>query len=220
MAALEAVLFDWDGTLIDSREALLAAWRQSTERVLGRVYPATQAEEDVVFTLAGTEIWPGLARDQAELSALPEAFQQCYERNAHKLRVFPGVPELLGGLRTAGVRIAVVTSKSRRRFGPDARRAGIAEAIDVAVCNEDVQASKPDPAPVLCALERLDVSAKRAVMVGDTPVDIAAGAAAGTPVLGVSWGHYAEDVLREAGASTVVRSPAELLDLALAGVAA
>jgi HAD superfamily hydrolase (TIGR01509 family) len=220
MAALAAALFDWDGTLIDSRDALLAAWRESTERVLGRSYPATQAEEDVVFTLPGLQIWPELARDADEVALLASSFQESYERNGDKVRAFAGVPELLAGLRAAGVRIAVVTSKSRRRFTPDAARAGIQDAIDVAVCNEDVQAPKPDPAPVLFALERLELAAEHAVMVGDTPVDVAAGLAAGTPVIGVTWGHYGEKELREAGAGSVVASPAELLELALEGAAA
>jgi HAD superfamily hydrolase (TIGR01509 family) len=220
MAALAAALFDWDGTLIDSRAALLAAWRESTAQVLGRAYPANQAEEDIVFTLPGAQIWPELARDEGELAALPSAFQESYGRHGEKVRAFEGVPELLAGLRAAGVRIAVVTSKSRRRFRPDAARAGILDAIDVAVCNEDVQAPKPDPEPVFCALERLEVAAVRAVMIGDTPVDVAAGLAAGTPVIGVTWGHYGEAELREAGAAAVVASPGELLELALQGAPA
>ena len=220
MAAIAAALFDWDGTLIDSRDALLAAWRESTGQVLGRPYPASQAEEDVVFTLPGAQIWPELARDEDELAALPEAFQESYSRNHHKVHAFPGVRELLAGLHSAGVRVAVVTSKSRRRFEPDAEQAGIREAIDVAVCNEDVDAPKPDPAPVLCALERLELPADRTVMVGDTPVDVASGLGAGTPVIGVTWGHYGEAELREAGAVAVVDSPAELLDLALDRAAA
>jgi HAD superfamily hydrolase (TIGR01509 family) len=220
MAALAAALFDWDGTLIDSFDALLTAWRESTEQVLGRPYPDNQAERDIVFTLPGAKIWPDLARDDEELAALADTFQESYNRNAHKVRAFDGVPELLADLRAAGVRVAVVTSKSQRRFGPDAERAGIRDSIDVAVCNEDVAAPKPDPAPVLCALERLNLPAERTVMVGDTPVDVAAGLAAGTPVVGVTWGHYGEAELREAGAVAVVDSPHELLDIALDGVAA
>jgi pyrophosphatase PpaX len=220
MAALAAVLFDWDGTLIDSRDALLTAWRESTEQVLGRPYPDSQAEEDIVFTLPGVRIWPDLARDEQELAALTDTFQESYNRNADRMRAFDGVPELLANLRTAGVRIAVVTSKSQRRFGPDAERAGIRDSIDVAVCNEDVHAPKLDPEPVLCALERLGLEASAVVMVGDTPVDVAAGLAAGTPVVGVTWGHYGEAELREAGAVAVVDTPGELLDIALEGVAA
>jgi HAD superfamily hydrolase (TIGR01509 family) len=165
-------------------------------------------------------IWPALARDEGELTALAAAFQDSYERNGDKVHAFAGVPDLLAGLRAAGLRIAVVTSKSRRRFVPDAVAAGIHDAIDVAVCNEDVRASKPDPAPVLCALERLELAAERAVMVGDTEVDVAAGIAAGTAVIGVTWGHHGEAELRQAGAAAIAASPAELLELALQGAAA
>ncbi len=87
-----AALFDWDGTLIDSRAALLTAWRESTSHVLGRSYPATRAEEDLVFTRPGGQIWPALASDRDELDALVASFQASYEQSAEEVRAFPGVP--------------------------------------------------------------------------------------------------------------------------------
>ena len=87
-------LFDWDGTLIDSRAALLAAWHEPSERVLGRRYPVTPEEEDVVFTLPGKEIWPTLVSGEAQLAELASEFQGAYDRNAELVRAFPGVREL------------------------------------------------------------------------------------------------------------------------------
>jgi len=210
-----AAVFDWDGTLIDSRAALLAAWRAATTAVLGRAYPASAEEEELVFTLPGAHIWRDLVSDPAELSVLSERFQQEYERNAGTVRAFPGVHAMLESLRSEGVAIGVVTSKARRRYDSDALHSGLAPLVDVAVCAEDVRAAKPDPEPVRTALELLGTEPARAVMAGDTAVDVKAARAAGTRPLGVAWGNGRPDVLIAAGAETVARNPAELAAAAL-----
>jgi HAD superfamily hydrolase (TIGR01509 family) len=213
--AIAAVLFDWDGTLLDSRAALLGAWHESTAEVLGRVFPATADEERMVFTLPGTQIWPGITHSDSQRETLIERFQQAYERTGELVRAFDGIPEALRRLRDAGIPTAVVTSKARRRLTLDARRSGLEDLIDVAVCSGDTDAAKPDPAPVLKAVELLGVTAGQALMAGDTFVDVEAGLRAGTAVVGVAWGASTEDELREAGARAVVRTPGELVALVL-----
>lgn len=213
--AIAAVLFDWDCTLLDSRAALLGAWHESTEAVVGRRFPVTEAEEQIVFTQPGREIWPTITQDTAERERLVTRFQEAYESSGRSVRSFAGVPEALRALKDAGVAIAVVTSKARRRFALDAARASLEDLIDVAVCSEDVDAAKPDPRPVLKGLELLGVSAQAALMVGDTVVDIAAGLAAGTRAIGVGWGASPETELRRAGAEAVVQTPSELVTLVL-----
>ena len=213
--AVEAVVFDWDGTLIDSRAALLSAWHESTETVIGRRFPATAAEEQEVFTLPGSAIWPRIAGADDRLQALADEFQQAYERAGELVRAFPGIPRALAELREAGVAIGVVTSKARRRFSLDARRAQLEELIDASICDGDAPAAKPDPRPVLAALEQLRISASDALMIGDTAVDVTAGLRAGTAVAGVLWGASTEDELREAGASTVAADPSELTTIVL-----
>jgi HAD superfamily hydrolase (TIGR01509 family) len=210
-----AALFDWDGTLSDSRQVLLDAWHASTQRMLGRRYPDSAAEEDVVFTLPGSEIWPAISQGPEQARRLAEAFQADYARTSQALRTFPGIPEMLRGLRDRGVAVAVVTSKGRRRLGPDAERIGLTDLIDVAVCAGEAAAAKPDPAAPLAALEQLGVAPAEAAMVGDTVVDIAAGSGAGTLAIGVSWGHGTADQLRAAGADAVADTPAQLLNLLL-----
>jgi len=211
----DAALFDWDGTLLDSREVLLAAWHAATDEVLGRRFPTSAEEEALVFTLAGTQLFPHVAGDDARAQRLAAAFQSAYETTSERVRPFPGVVEMLTELGAAGVGVGVVTSKSRRRFDADVQRIGVQGLIDVAVCQEDTEAHKPDPAPVRHALALLGVAPDRAVMIGDTPVDIAAGAAAGTTVVGVAWGAAAEGALLDAGASGVARDARELVRLVL-----
>ena len=140
---IQAVLFDWDGTLSDSRPALLASWYECSEAVLGRRYPASEAEEDVVFTRPGGEIWPAIASDAEQAEQLFEAFQEAYARHSQSLKAFPGVADMLTAVRAAGISTAVVTSKGRRRYEPDAARIGLAEHIDVAVCAGEAPPSRP-----------------------------------------------------------------------------
>lgn len=210
-----AALFDWDGTLLDSREALLGAWHIATPKVVGRRFPVTPEEEELVFTLGGAQLFPRVAGDAERAAELSAAFQEAYESTSERVRAFPGVSEMLRELRDAGVGIGVVTSKARRRYDADARRIGVAELVDVAVCQEDTTVYKPQPEPVLHALRALGVTADRAVMAGDTPVDVAAGAAAGTAVVGVAWGMSGAQPLLDAGAAVIADDASELTRLVL-----
>jgi HAD superfamily hydrolase (TIGR01509 family) len=212
---IDAALFDWDGTLLDSRETLLGAWHAATESVLGKRFPATAEEEELVFTLPGSQLFPHVAGDADLAPRLAAAFHEAYEAKGDLVRPFAGVVELLGRLRAAGLRIAVVTSKARRRYDMDAAQIGVDGLVDVAVCQEDTRAHKPDAAPVLYALRALGVLPEAAVLVGDTPVDVAAGTAAGTRVVGAAWGAAGERALLDAGASTVVRDARELAEIVL-----
>jgi HAD superfamily hydrolase (TIGR01509 family) len=208
---INAVLFDWDGTLLDSRAALLGAWHESTEDVIGRRFPATAAEEHEVFTLPGSQIWPRLVTGTADRDRLVARFQQAYERTGTLVRAIAGIPDALRQLRRAGVAIGVVTAKARRRFTADASRAGLADLIDVSVCVEDAPVPKPDPAPLRVVLEALGAPASEALMVGDTEVDVIAGRRAGTAAAGVTWGAGSQEELRRAGAEVVFEEPMELV---------
>ena len=209
----EAALFDWDGTLLDSREALLGAWHAAT----GHRFPADAEEERLVFTQPGAKLFPHVAGSEAGAIRLGAAFQRAYETTGRRVRAFPGVIEMLASLRDEGVAVGVVTSKARTRFESDARRIGVRKLVDVAVCQEDSPADKPHPAPVAHALEALGVAPGQAVLAGDTPVDVAAGLAAGVTCVGVTWGASDEGALLDAGAMAVARDTGELALLVLRG---
>lgn len=208
LAPVDLVLFDWDGTLIDSRDALVRAWHQSTQQVIGRTFPATEEEYADTFARRGLDIFADITPDAQAAGDLARRFDEAYVDQA--IDPFHGVRQLLGALKERGFAIAVVTSKARVRFERDAVVAGLVELIDVSVCGDDVRNAKPDPEPVLRALTLAGVPAERAVMVGDTGADIGAGVAAGVRVVGAGWGYGQRDVLLDLGASTVLDSPDDL----------
>lgn len=209
-----AALFDWDGTLVDSYDAMMAAWHRATEPTIGRLYPVDAAEIALVSSMPSHEIFPQISADAAEAARLGAAFLEAYDSSL--TRAAPGVLDLLDALRADGIRVGAVTSKIRTWLEADAEATGIASRLDAAVTIEDVTAHKPDPAPVRLAIERL--AADAAVMIGDTQVDIAAGVAAGVPAIGVAWGARTADELLEAGAEAVAADAAELAGLVRAAL--
>jgi pyrophosphatase PpaX len=121
---------------------------------------------------------------------------------------------VLARLRAEGRRLGVVTAKRRRTVDLAFRVLGLGRWFDAVVTAEDTVRHKPDPEPVLLALERLASAASDAAFVGDSPFDVGAGKAAGVFSVAVSWGGlHREETLRGAGADVVVHSPAELLDV-------
>jgi HAD superfamily hydrolase (TIGR01509 family) len=205
------VLFDWDGTLVDTRTALLAAWHDVTEATLGRRFPVTADEQRWAFSRRGAETFPELSDDPAVVAALIAGFTPAYRRHAMVVAPFPGVPDLLARLRAARCRTGVITSKTSDRFALDAARTALDGGWETVVCAEDVARGKPDPEPVVTALRRLGTRPAGAVLVGDSPADMAAAVAAGTRAIGVEWGFSSSAELLDAGASLTVRSCDELL---------
>jgi pyrophosphatase PpaX len=206
-----AALFDWDGTLVDSRQALVGAWHDVTEQHLGHRWPLEEDDVRLVLSRRGADIFPRLSDDPAVVSALEQAFTPAYERHAvDGVRPFPGAVALLEDLQARGVAVGVVTSKARVRYVADADRGRLDHLVTAVACAEDVALGKPDPEAVHQVLATLGVPTRHAVMVGDTAVDIATGRAAGVRSVGVTWGATGADALDEAGADRVVATLDEL----------
>ena len=208
-----AVLFDWDGTLVDSRTALVAAWHDVTTEVLGQPWPLAEEDVRVVLSRRGVEVFPLLTDDPDRVQALSERFTPAYERHAADgVRPFPGALELLEELGDRLVAVAVVTSKARVRYTADASRGRLDHLVGAVACAEDVLRGKPDPQAVHHVLGSLRVPLDSAVLVGDTTVDMETARAAGIRSIGVTWGASRADELREAGADALVSTFDELRD--------
>jgi len=191
------VLFDLDGTLIDSGPIILASMKHASLTVLGR----EPDEERVRAAIGG----PGLVAQMRELNPervdeLVEAYRTHNEPLHESLESFLDVPELLPVLRQEGRRLGLVTAKRLRTIELALDRFPVLrETMDVVVGAEDTERHKPDPDPVLEALRRLDADAEDAVYVGDSPFDVRAAKAAGVGAIAVGWGgiHADERLLAE-----------------------
>lgn len=186
MAPMRAVLLDVDGTLLDTREFILAAF-EHTAREHGFVLPAREAMTAQIGMPLG-EIYAGMT-GQA-VAPLIESHRSFQEENLHLAATFPGASEALAALREAGFALAAVTSRSRRTSLVTLELAGLLPFFGAVVSAEDCVTLKPDPAPLRMALERLGVESEGFAMVGDTPHDIEAGRALGIVTVGASYGFF------------------------------
>jgi pyrophosphatase PpaX len=191
------VLFDLDGTLVDSAAMILASFRHATKTVLRREVP----DHELLAAVGG----PGL---RAQMEALApdrvDELVEVYSRHnvgLHEgLQACGGVLELLATVKDEGRRLGVVTAKRRATLAlafevlPELKR-----FFDVTIAAEDTERHKPHPEPLLTALERLDEEPRNAAYVGDSPFDIQAAKAAGLGAIAVTWGaiHSRERLERE-----------------------
>jgi len=207
----QAVLFDWDGTLIDSGDILLTCWHEVTTRVLGAPFPITEEDRRTFLSMRGADSFPLLSDDPEVVRALDDGFTDAYlALAADHITAQEGSVELVKALRERGVLVAVVTSKTRLRMDRDMEICELVGAFDMVVTGDDVTRAKPDPEGVLAALAQLHATAERSVMVGDGPVDIKAGRAAGTMTVGISHGLHSGEELRDAEPDLLIESLLQL----------
>ena len=180
MSALRAVLFDWDGTLVDTAE--------SSFRSYARVFP----EFGIPFTREDFQrtYSPDWYHTYRELG-LPEehweaANARWLEHYAHERpQPLAGAPEVVQRLRAAGLELGLVTSGSRVRVEREMAALDLAQAFSVVLCAGDYRHHKPHPEPLLLALDRMDVSAAESVYVGDSPQDVLMARATGVFAVGI-----------------------------------
>jgi pyrophosphatase PpaX len=193
---ITVALFDWDGTLVDTGGVLLACWHQATEEVLGEKFPTREEDRRRVLAMRAAESFPTLTDDPTKVAELARAFDASYEVLAPQhVRAQPGAAALLRELRDAGIRTGLVTSKTTIRRDLDGRLAGLDPLLECIVTGDDVKRGKPDPEGILRAMAQLGGAPDTTAYIGDGPVDIHAGHAAGVRTIAISHGLHDEDEL-------------------------
>jgi pyrophosphatase PpaX len=203
------VLFDLDGTLVDSGAMILASFRHAARTVLAR-----DVEEEQIAALVGGSNLHDQMRvlDASRVDELVDAYR-AHNRPLHDtLEAFAGVEELVETLSAQGCKLGIVTAKGRPTVDLAFAVLSLEPYFDVVVTADMTERHKPDPEPVLKALELLESEPCEAAFVGDSPWDVQAGKAAGVFTVAVSWGKiHPEERLLQAGADVLVHSPEELL---------
>jgi len=209
---IQTVLFDLDGTLIDSIELI----RRSYEHTLRVHYGRELTHGDWLTGLGRPLRWQfaQYTREQSEIEAMIATYR-AYNLAHHDAMVtaFPGTVEAVRSLKERGLALAIVTSKLNAGARRGLACAGFDGLFDVIVGADDVDVHKPDPAPVRAALARLGREPETAVMVGDSPHDLASGRAAGTRTAAVAWGPFERAELELANPDHWLEAPAAIADL-------
>ena len=179
------VLFDLDGTVIDSGAIILASMRHAAREVLGVEVP----DEQLMAAVGG----PGLEEQMQALSPdradeLVTVYRAHNEPLHDELVCCAGMDEVLVQLKDEGRRLGIVTAKRRQTVELAFARIPIEHLFETVVGGDETKKHKPDPEPLLLALERLGAAPNDAVYVGDAPFDVKAAKAAGLYSVGVSWG--------------------------------
>jgi pyrophosphatase PpaX len=214
-----AVLFDLDGTLIDTTDLILASCKHTFDRHLKQGCPPREAliatfgrslPESLLETAIaeGSEDAPALA---AEMLATYRAHND--EHHDALIRPFDGVSRMLASLRASGLRLGVVTSKRERSARRGLARYNLDGFFEVGIFHDDTDLHKPDPAPLLEAARRLDVPPRETIYVGDSVHDVAAGRAAAMRTVAAAWGPFPRSDLEAAGPDHVADAPRDVVVL-------
>ncbi|MEO8525072.1 MAG: phosphoglycolate phosphatase [Caldimonas sp.] len=215
-ARLGAVLFDLDGTLIDSAPDLAGACNDM-RAARGLAPLPFERLRAMVGSGARGMVGTGFAvgPDDEGYIELREEFLRRYElRMTNETQVFPAIAQLLARLAADAIPWGIVTNKAERFAEPLIAALGLADAAGAIVCGDTTPHSKPHPAPLLEAARRMGVSPARCVYVGDDRRDVDAGRAAGMATVVAAWGYLgAGDPPAAWGADAIIDNPGELFAL-------
>lgn len=202
-----AVIFDLDGTIVDSVELIVASFQHAGRKVLGR---ELSREESIV------NVGRPLREQMLMLSAqnadeLVVAYREFNHREHDRmLTLYDGILHLLHALQREGVKLGLVTSKSRYTTQMAFDLFGIESYFDETVCADESPGNKPSPDPIILCLDRLRVAPNEAAYVGDSPADVQAAHAAGVHAIGVTWGVFGEEILAAEKPDELVHTVPEL----------
>jgi len=211
-----AVIFDLDGTLLDTLGDITAALNHVMET---RGFPIYSKTECADFIGEGSGRLISLALPESEqneqrIAECAEHFFEIYEKCCCKTSLpYPGIPQLLSELSDRKIPTAVLSNKPHRfteicisELLPDWN-------FEVVLGHREGTPRKPDPYSVMQIVDFLDLDASKIALIGDSPVDVATAAAVGMFSVAVTWGFRAESELREAGADMIISQPDELVSL-------
>ena len=211
--AIRYLLFDLDGTLVDTTNLILSCYRASISKLVDN----PPSDEEILQGF-GTPLSQQLYRLFPTLRDRPDEIiilwrQTQDELHDRLIKPFPGTAEVLRELRRRGYPLGVVTSKERVAAERDLAMYGLKELADVIVCWDDTSNHKPHPEPILRGLELMAAPAAEALYVGDSLHDMKAGREAGAKVAAALWGPFAKESLLAFKPDFLLKSIRDLLDM-------
>ncbi|MBS7526299.1 HAD-IA family hydrolase [Fusibacter paucivorans] len=212
MSWINTVIFDLDGTLLDTLEDLADSVNAALS---AEGFPVRTLEEIRTFVGNGAEqlirrsIGNGV--DDAVVQKVLSVYKAHYDHNCqNKTVLYPGIAELLEKLKADGYKMAIVSNKHQEAVKP-LYEAYFETMIDVAIGQQAAYRKKPDPDSVFLAIQALDADRERAVYIGDSEVDLETAKRANLPCVLVTWGFRDRKQLEDAGGVYFADTPAEIL---------
>lgn len=205
---MTSILFDLDGTLVDSSQGIFKAFNHSF-RQLG--LPELANQDMISFVGPPLEVtFASLCQDQEEIAKAIEHFRDYYNQfGVHQVEVYPHIPELLQGLIDKGHKLYVTTSKHESMAKLMLQEQGLATFFNNIYGSIENRYHKIDVIKACLKTEKIPL--EQATIVGDTKFDMIGGQEAGIKTIGVTWGFGTENQLRLAGANAIYHHPLEIL---------
>ena len=214
MDGIRLIIFDFDGTLGDTRRNILLTMRQTLEELSLPVANEEECAATIGLPLRDCflQLFPDLSDELADRCAA--TYRHIFDINKKQLvpALFPHVRETLAELYARGYILTVASTRSSASLREFLSDMGVIDYISLILGADDVARAKPDPEPVLQTLRTLKISASETLVVGDMPVDILMGARAGAYTCAVTYGNASAADLRAAGADVLIDDFAQLLD--------
>jgi pyrophosphatase PpaX len=207
---ITTILFDLDGTLIDTNELIISTYLHTLEKY----YPSTYQREDVLPFIGPTlhESFGGIDPDRVE-EMIVEYRAYNLANHDELVEEFAGVKETVQTLMEKGYKLGIVTTKLHDTVLKGLRLMELEAYFEVIVALDHVEKAKPDPEPIFKALAQLDSTPGEAIMVGDNFHDILAGKNAGTKTAGVAWSLKGRDFLAKFEPDYMLENMADLLTI-------
>lgn len=207
------ILFDFDGTLVNTNDVIVASWQHTYKHYLGHEVPVEHITacfgEPLLLTMARE--FPEV--DPAESAGVYRSFQV---ENADRLvTIFPGIKELLAELKEAGYVLGIVTSRTRESALRYMDMFDITSYFDDLVTCDDTTVHKPNPEPLLLAMSRLGAAPEESLMIGDSPFDIKCANNAGVDSVMVNWRITCDEtsLIDDAKVDYWIHQPSDLVEL-------
>lgn len=207
------ILFDFDGTLVNTNDVIVASWQHTYKHYLGHEVPVEHITacfgEPLLLTMARE--FPGV--DPKESADVYRSFQV---KNADRLvTIFPGIKELLAELKEAGYVLGIVTSRTRESALRYMDMFDITSYFSDLVTCDDTTVHKPNPEPLLLAMSRLGAEPAESLMIGDSPFDIKCANNAGVDSVMVNWRITCDEtsLIDDAKVDYWIHQPSDLVEL-------
>ncbi len=210
MTNIHAVIFDVDGTLVDSNDAQARSWVDALKE-FGYSVPYEKVRP--LIGMGGDKVLPetiGVQKDSEKGKQISKRRSEIFkEKYLPNVKPFPDAQKLLDRMREQGLKLAIATSAQPDELRPLLQIVGAADLIEDKTSARDVKSSKPDPDVMQVALKRVGYPPNEVVMIGDTPYDIEAARKVGVGTIAFRCGGWSDSDL--AGAIAIYNDPADLL---------
>ena len=215
MTDIKLIIFDFDGTLGDTRRNIVTTMQMTlAEQNLPKRSEA-ECASTIGLPLAGCfkAMFPDMQAEQVQHCA--ETYRRIFNENLQTIKpqAFPHVVETLSTLKERGFTLTIASSRSHASLVALTRDLGLADSISYLIGADDVEKAKPNPEPVLQTLAVMHYEAKETLVVGDMAVDIQMGANAGAKTCGVTWGNGTREELIEAGSDFIIDRIKDLIGI-------